>query len=224
MGTLYLIRHGQASFGAVDYDKLSELGQRQCRRLGEYFRAKGIVFDGVVRGTLKRHQQSLDAILEGLALPSPPTVQAWSALNEYDADALIRTVYEGELGSPDNPEAYRAHFRLLREALVAWMEGRTAPQGMPSHADWVAGIGAVLDDVRRNHAGNVLLVSSGGPIATAVSHVLGAPTATTIELNLRIRNSAVTEFAFSPRRHALLSFNHLPHLDPPEFAEWVTYA
>jgi broad specificity phosphatase PhoE len=224
MGNLYLIRHGQASFGAVDYDQLSELGQRQCRRLGEYFRTKGIVFDGIVRGTLKRHQQSLDAILEGLAPTTSPLVQAWSALNEYDADALIRTVYDGELGSPDNPEAYRAHFRLLREALVAWMEGRTAPQGMPSHADWVAGIAAVLDDVRRNHAGNVLMVSSGGPIATAVSHVLGAPTTTTIELNLRIRNSAVTEFAFSPRRHALLSFNHLPHLDPPEFADWVTYA
>ena len=26
MGTLYLVRHGQASFGADDYDKLSELG------------------------------------------------------------------------------------------------------------------------------------------------------------------------------------------------------
>ena len=44
MGTLYLVRHGQASFGADDYDKLSDLGHRQCVRLGEYFRDKGVRF------------------------------------------------------------------------------------------------------------------------------------------------------------------------------------
>ena len=37
MGTLYLIRHGQASFGAADYYQLSELGARQCHALGQYF-------------------------------------------------------------------------------------------------------------------------------------------------------------------------------------------
>ena len=71
--------------------------------------------------------------------------------------------------------------------------------------------------------GNVLLVSSGGPIATAVAHVLEAPATTVIELNMRIRNSALTEFAFTPKRHMLLSYNTLPHLDHPERAGWVTY-
>ena len=41
MGTLYLVRHGQASFGTDDYDLLSELGVRQCERLGEWFREHG---------------------------------------------------------------------------------------------------------------------------------------------------------------------------------------
>ena len=45
MGTLYLVRHGQASFGAADYDQLSELGRRQSVRLGEYFANKGLTFD-----------------------------------------------------------------------------------------------------------------------------------------------------------------------------------
>jgi broad specificity phosphatase PhoE len=62
MGTLYLVRHGQASFGSDDYDRLSELGARQCERLGEYFRAKGLRFDGVITGTLKRHVQSHEAL------------------------------------------------------------------------------------------------------------------------------------------------------------------
>ena len=60
MGILYLVRHGQASFGEADYDRLSPLGHRQCVKLGEYFRAKGITaFDSVFTGTLKRHAQSL---------------------------------------------------------------------------------------------------------------------------------------------------------------------
>ena len=78
--------------------------------------------------------------------------------------------------------------------------------------------------MRKNFNGNVLLVSSGGPIATAVGHVLGTRPETTIELNLRIRNSAVTEFAFTPKRHMLLTYNTLPHLDAAQYADWVTYA
>ena len=35
MSAIHLIRHGQASFGADDYDLLSALGERQARLLGE---------------------------------------------------------------------------------------------------------------------------------------------------------------------------------------------
>ena len=84
---------------------------------------------------------------------------------------------------------------------------------------------AALDHVRREHAGQkVLMVTSGGPISTAVGHVLGLSPDATIDLNMRIRNSAVTEFVFSPRRHNLLSYNTLPHLDGNAYADWVTYA
>ncbi|MDP3223756.1 MAG: histidine phosphatase family protein, partial [Rubrivivax sp.] len=78
--------------------------------------------------------------------------------------------------------------------------------------------------VRRNHDGTVMLVSSGGPIATAVGLVLGCTPETTIELNLRIRNSAVTELAFTTRRLMLNTFNHLPHLDSAERRDWITHA
>jgi hypothetical protein len=54
--------------------------------------------------------------------------------------------------------------------------------------------------------------------------VLGLSPEATIELNLRIRNSAVTEFQFNPKRHTLLSYNTLPHLDSKEFDSWITYA
>ena len=91
-------------------------------------------------------------------------------------------------------------------------------------AEFLAGVTSALDHVRTRHEGNVLLVSSGGPISTAVGHVLGTSPDTTIELNLRIRNSALTEFAFTPKRHMLLSYNHLPHLDSVERRLWETYS
>jgi broad specificity phosphatase PhoE len=70
----------------------------------------------------------------------------------------------------------------------------------------------------------VLIVSSGGPITTAVGQVLGTSSETIIELNLRIRNTSVTEFAFNPKRHMLVSYNAIPHLENPEYAGWVTYS
>ena len=226
MGTLYLVRHGQASFGAADYDQLSELGARQCRALGAYFAERHVPFEAVLRGTLRRHAQSMDAFAVGYTARSLtlPTPLDWPGLNEYDSEALIKSVHPGPLAKPDSPEVYRAHFRLLREAMAAWMAGRTAPVGMPVYADWVRGITSALDHVRSTHSGNVVVFSSGGPISTAVGHVLGTAAETTIELNLRIRNSSITEFAFTPKRHMLVTYNTVPHLDHPDRADWVTYS
>jgi broad specificity phosphatase PhoE len=223
MGTLYLVRHGQASFGADDYDVLSELGHRQCRRLGEYLQARGQRFDAVLRGTLRRHAESLQGIADGFG-GALPEAGLWPGLNEYDAHAVVQAIHPGPIPKATTPEAVRAHFRLLREGLAAWTEGRSAPTGMPAYAEFAAGIAEVLDHVRSRHDGAVLMVTSGGPIGSALAQVLGAPPATAVELNLRIRNSAVTELTFTPKRYALHGFNHLPHLDAPEYAAWVTYS
>ena len=220
MGTLYLVRHGQASFGTDDYDRLSELGARQCERLGAYFRERNVRFDGVITGTLKRHRQSFDAIVRGLQVEHDAL--AMPGLNEYDSEAVVRAIHPQPLPRTTNPEQVRQHFRILREGLIAWMEGRTAPEGMPTFERFAGAIVGALDHVRTRHDGNVLVVSSGGPIATAVSHVLGAPPQAMVELNLRMRNSAVTEFAFTPKRHALVTFNTLPHLEGVD-PSWVTH-
>jgi broad specificity phosphatase PhoE len=293
VGTLYLVRHGQASFGADDYDQLSALGHKQALRLGEYFRLKGVTFNTAITGTLKRQTQTLAGICEGMgvefaapgsstgliesvgataasagppqARPAPEGLEPaapnlleqvwtgdrgeasreprparpralhevksvgaphllWPGLNEYDSLAVIGAIHPQKLEKPDTPELYRHHFRLLKDGLAQWMAGVVSPIGMPSYREFSAGVAAALAHVRTECEGNVLLVSSGGPIATAVGQVLGTSPETTIELNLRIRNCSVTEFAFTPKRHMLLTYNTLPHLDAPEYASWVTYA
>lgn len=223
MGTLYLVRHGQASFGADDYDQLSPRGHEQAVRLGAYWRERGLQFDAVLCGTLRRHAQTLQGIQQGLAGTPEPLLMP--GLNEYDSHALIHCVHPMPLPRPDTPELYKQHFRLLCDAMAQWMAGTISPAGMPCWDDFSGGVRAALDHVRRQHTGhNVLLVSSGGPIAAAVGEVLCTPPEVTIALNMRIRNSAVTEFSISPKRLMLQTFNTLPHLDTPEHRGWATHA
>ena len=225
MGTLYLVRHGQASFGAEDYDNLSPLGHQQSVRLGQYFAAKGLRFDAAITGSLRRQKQTYAGIVEGMGSAATPQVpQVRAGLNEYDSAAVIGAIHPQKLEKPDTPEMYRHHFRLLRDGLTQWMNGVISPSGMPSYREWQRGIVDTLDHVRTLGDGNVLIVSSGGPISTAVGYLLGTTPETTIELNLRIRNSSVTELTYNPKRHTLVTYNTLPHLDDKAYEGWITYA
>jgi broad specificity phosphatase PhoE len=104
------------------------------------------------------------------------------------------------------------------------MAGTSEPVGMPRYADFVAGVAGALDHVRSQHTGDVLMVSSGGPISNAIGQVLGTSPDTIIDLNMRIYNSAVSELTFNPKRHALVSYNTLPHLELPQYADWITHS
>jgi broad specificity phosphatase PhoE len=97
MAELFLVRHAQAAFGTDDYDRLTELGHRQARWLGEYFAARGMAFDRVLTGTLRRHRETLAGIATAdAALPGAEEIEG---LNEYRADALI-TAYQAARGLP----------------------------------------------------------------------------------------------------------------------------
>ena len=112
MGTLYLVRHGQASFGAADYDQLSPLGARQCAALGYYLQERGRHFEAVYIGTLRRHAQSLAALSE--QLPGLAAAQSLPALNEYHAEALVHAAAGGHWPGPGaqaDPNDRREHFR-----------------------------------------------------------------------------------------------------------------
>ena len=119
MGKLYLVRHGQASFGAADYDQLSALGEQQSRRLGQWFLARSIRFDAVFTGTLRRHAQTLAGIEQGMH--ARHEAQALPGLNEYDSEAVVHAIHPGPIAAPDTPEQVRQHFRLLRDGLRQWM-------------------------------------------------------------------------------------------------------
>jgi broad specificity phosphatase PhoE len=229
MGSIYLVRHGQACFGTDDYDRLTETGFTQARLLGAYFARRNIRFDAVYTGTLRRHAETVQGIVEGHGGEWPPA-QRVRALDEYNPEAVV-TAFAGALPAKDpaaarrEPDSVRGHFRLLREALLAWAEDACQPAGMPTWRTFQDGaVAAVIEARERFSNGTVLVVSSGGPIAAIVAASLLSPPRVAIELNLRLRNSSVSEFASSARRHQLVTFNSLPHLDAHADPTLWTYA
>lgn len=228
MGHIYLIRHGQASFGADDYDKLSPLGHQQSERLGQYLAQRserlGLTWEAVLTGSLRRHSETWAAMAKGAGWAHTPTV--WPGLDEYDSTALLQALpRDRELQDPHTPEGYKQHFRLLRDALTQWMAGTISPHGMPTYPAFVDGITSALTHIRQHCPhGNVLVVSSGGPISTLVGHLLRTPPETTIELNMQLQNTALTELVVTAHHARLVRFNTLPHLDDVAYTGWVTHA
>ena len=66
MGQVHFVRHGQASFGTDDYDRLSPLGWQQARWLGRHLSETGHRYDAVVSGGMRRHRETAQAIAEYL--------------------------------------------------------------------------------------------------------------------------------------------------------------
>jgi broad specificity phosphatase PhoE len=227
---LTVVRHGQASVGAANYDKLSELGWQQARWLGQWFAEQGLQFDRLVTGTLVRHQETLTGILEGMGLQTSlqpnlrqTPVQEFAGLNEYDSSVMLKARL-GDFNEQDLSKDRRFYFRELREALYQWTEAQLQPPNYQSFQQFRAGVVDGLKLACAPGAQRVLLVSSGGPISNMVGHVLQTPNRVTVDINLQTRNASVTQFAFNERSLNLMSFNNVPHLLQADRSHAITYS
>ncbi|MFM0205835.1 histidine phosphatase family protein [Paraburkholderia sediminicola] len=227
MAELYLVRHGQASFGAENYDELSPSGRTQSGWLGEYFAQANLRFDRVVIGTMQRHRQTVDGILAGMGGPRVEIAQD-AGLNEYDFEALFAAL--GEEGSPSGlpvglsaTSSKKDFYKGLRQVLQLWADDRLPGRVPETWQQFQARVQRARIDIQRAGGRRVLVVSSGGPIAVTAQQVLQAPAASAIALNLQIRNSSVCQYVFNDDAMSLVSFNSVPHLEHAERREFVTY-
>ncbi|MCH8479346.1 MAG: histidine phosphatase family protein [Wenzhouxiangella sp.] len=218
---LYLVRHGQASLGSDDYDRLSELGHLQSQALGERLRAE-LSEDRLKpwRGTLKRHRQTLSRC----ALSVEPVIDP--ALNEYTVDGLMRSaVGQAErlgLVPPDDaafaePAAYLATFLAwFPEVLAAWQSARLDCE---HNGSWRAFHQRVLSPVAswqlQLAAGDSpVVVTSAGVISTLIAALLEKDLARQRELNLSLYNASISTLEWHPAagwRPGIL--NCVQHLD-----------
>ncbi|SAL47310.1 phosphoglycerate mutase [Caballeronia choica] len=224
MAELYLVRHGQASFGAENYDALSPSGRTQSLWLGEYFAQARLRFDRVVIGTMERHRQTAEGILAGMGGPQVEIAED-AGLNEYDFQALFAAL--GEAGLPlglSAASSKRDFYKALREVLQLWADDRLPGRVPETWNQFQTRVQRARVDIQRSGGRRVLVVSSGGPIAVTAQQVLQAPAATAIALNMQIRNSSVCQYLFKDGAMSLVSFNSVPHLERADRHECVTYA
>lgn len=230
MSTLLLVRHGQASFGTGDYDRLSALGKEQSERLGAYWAARALRIHGLYCGPQMRHRETLEPVLhhaEGAGLAWPQAV-ILPGLAEFHWDAIMAAAMRGGSQNTLAPLAtaykeaaterdrYRAFQALFEAATQCWV--REELEDVPeTWAVFEARVLAALDQMRRDapRSATIAAFTSGGPIAVAVKHALGLSPQKALELVWTLRNGAITEFLFTPRRYSLSVFNAIPHLDEP---------
>ncbi len=234
MSQLVLIRHGQAAAFTADADRLTELGRRQARKLGEYLLARGLGFDEVHSGTLQRQVETEQIVGEtlragGAAWPEARRDAAW---NEYDAGAINAKL--GPLLSARDPGYAKLvqdfqqraqardrnrYFQRMFEALMArWVDGELDAEGVEPFATFHGRVARARAEILgREGSRRVGVFTSGGPIGVCVQLALQAPEAMAVQLNWRVKNGSLTEFLFSgPERLSLDAFNNVAHLDDPE--------
>ena len=221
MAELYLVRHAQASFGADNYDMLSDLGHMQSFALGQAIAAQGVRPDLWVIGDLNRHRETLAGIQRGMGM-AEATREIHPGLNEFDFTGLLNARFGTDGGPKDMHSDRKTHFKILRETVLAWQRDEIA-NPPETWADFTRRIEAARRFIMREGPATVLAVSSGGPIGQMVASVLQTPDDQQIKLQLQVKNCSLTRFIFTQKACYLHGFNETPHITA-ETHQFLTYS
>ncbi len=221
MSTILLVRHGQASFGAADYDNLSDLGHEQSRVLGAALAARGITADVVVAGEMRRHAQTAAAVLDGSGWTGEVAVD--TGWNEFDH---LQVLAVHDQPTTSEGESEKAAFqRWFEEATLRWTSGEHDEAYDESFAAFTSRVEAAM--VRLADAlpsrGTAVVLTSGGPVAWACATLLADTSSARTDLWLRLNpvsvNTGTSTIVRGSRGTTLVSFNAHDHLSP----DLITY-
>jgi len=223
MAELYLVRHGQASFGADNYDQLSLLGKQQGQLLGEYFAERKIVFDHVLVGTMNRHRQTAEAIFQG-STEEVARLKEHQGLNEYDFVALIDGLGDEHRELQLQAKKGKTDFyKALRQVLLLWMEDRIEGPIPETWSQFQQRVTDAKNHIQGLKGQRILAVTSGGVMAAIAQQTLGAPRATVISLNMQINNCSFCRYFFNADSFHLATFNSIPYFDKTDRLNLITY-
>ncbi len=220
MGAIYLIRHGQASFGADDYDKLSATGVEQARVLGQSLAQRGVKPDRIICGGMLRHRETAQAALTELGVPAQWDNDAgW---NEYDHVAIIaghtprwrdQVAMKLELAKLPNPR--RAFQQVFEEAIERWVSGQHHDDYPESWAGFSARVSGALTKLHESlgKSQTALVFTSGGAISAVAQRMLHLDDRNTFRLNWIIANAGLTKLIYSERGLYLSALNDHAHFE-----------
>jgi broad specificity phosphatase PhoE len=202
MSVVYLVRHGQASFGQADYDVLSPVGERQARVVGEELAARGVRPTAVLAGTLSRQRRTAEIAVAAAGLGEEVGEDArW---NEYDHLGLVTELIDP---LPTDPRDFQS---ALDTALLAWARGEPAAAA-GTYDDFAAAGTAAL--AAAAGGGTAVAVTSGGVIAALCAGLLGLGPEGVVALNRVAVNAAITKIVIGRSGSTLVSFNEHGHFE-----------
>ena len=232
MTTIYLIRHGQASFGAESYDKLSPNGELQAKLLGQYFNQILKEEPYVVAGSMQRHQQTANlALAECFPEAEIQTDSAWNEFNHQQVFAqyeprfnephLLKQDVENEV----NPRAYLA--KIFEGAIERWTGGDYHHEYDESWPDFKSRVETSLqnlcDELAKTKPRYAVVFTSGGVISVAAGKLLELNPNRTFALNWAITNTSMTTLRLVGNEPQLLSLNehHFIKAEDPQLLTWI---
>ena len=230
MGVIFLIRHGQASFASTNYDKLSDIGMKQGRILGEALKARGVKPDVLVCGGMQRHRETAEQCLSALGVA--PSWDEDSGWDEYDHGAMLEA-YDPRFGRKTNLAAEllktgqdpkRAFQELFSKAAARWVGGASDEDYDESFNEFCARVGAALTrlSARLEKSKTALVFTSGGAISAVAKQLLGLPDEGMLPLSYLIANASVTKLLAGStgiRLSTLNEHSHFEGIDP----KFLTY-
>lgn len=221
MASIYVIRHGQASFGEENYDKLSDLGCRQAEVLGHYLRDCEINFDAVYSGDLQRQQKT--ARLAIASQPGRVAHQIDPRFNEVRNDEQLEALVPGIVKTNPSIRALmerglsssKDYQKVIEAVFNHWVSPQCEEPGIQSWEDYSGKVRAALAEViaAQGSGKTVGIFASGGTIATLVAQVLGLGGEQTYAFYEPVINCSVTRFFYSGSKISLSYFNDHSYLD-----------
>jgi broad specificity phosphatase PhoE len=232
MPAIYLIRHGQASFGQENYDQLSELGTRQAQRLGEALRERIHQFDLICTGSMLRHQQTAEYCLNrfGQNICQKDWLED-AGWNEYDHQNILAgmgaefttaaCVSAWVKKQPDSKQALRT---LFDQAMARWMSGAHDPDYMESWQHFQNRVKHALRSLVEHHrkAKNIAVFTSGRPISLTCQQLLGIPSEQLMRMNWTLVNCGISKLVVSGEKRFVSSLNEHGHFEK-DHKQFITY-
>tara|TARA_R110001583_G_scaffold561_2_gene4955 strand:+ start:1722 stop:2444 length:723 start_codon:yes stop_codon:yes gene_type:complete len=239
MAAIYLIRHGQASFGKADYDQLSDKGSEQSKLLGKYWQVM-LAPEKLYAGDLLRHGQTLEHFLLGYQ-SKESAVTLHSGFNEFNHVELL-TCYDPKWKSfadmaasiDQQPDPNKVFQKEFSRALERWVSGKYDSDYKESWPQFKKRCVSALQDVIKQElttkrtfnktqpSKEICIFTSGGVIAVIIQHILGLSDEKTLVVNQQTRNTSVTKLLFSENNLSIDYINNYGHLTLAG-ADWVTF-
>ena len=213
MSVTYLVRHGQASFGTDDYDRLSDLGKEQSRITGRFLAAQGIEPDRIVHGEMLRQRQTAEGLLEGMGLSMDAHVD--SGWNEYAAWELTGVLIDLDPRAQHDSKIFQGE---LERGAARWASGEHDEDYTETYKQFTSRVERALDDaVAAMESGQTtIVVSSAGAIAWTAARLIGGGFDQWMAFNRVTINTGITKIITGRGGTSLISFNDHGHQDPKD--------